>query len=106
VCDGLFLLVKEAGDLAAALRRIQHEPRFDLRTAKAVGDGFGAAIDQEIAKSFIPAPEIERGYSFWIEQASRALSRSGTARASNSCEYRSKLPPTERRRSRSVNYSL
>src|SRR5579871_1396356 len=59
--DCPLLLVKETRALAAALQRIQHEPRFDLRAAKAVGDGFGASIDQEIAKGLILAPEIERG---------------------------------------------
>jgi hypothetical protein len=41
--------------------RVQHDPRFDWRTAKAVGDGPGAAVEQEVAKAFVLAPEIKRG---------------------------------------------
>jgi hypothetical protein len=69
--DVQLLLIKEARFLALALVRIEHDPRFDLRPAKTVGDRLGAAIDQEVAKAFVLAPEIERGI-FVLDRAKAA----------------------------------
>src|SRR5690242_12583113 len=60
ISDVLLLLVEQARRPSAALVRIEHDARLDLRPAKAVGDRPGTAAGQEIAKAFVPAPEIER----------------------------------------------